>query len=172
MKPLFLVLALGLTLAIAPPANAAPEDVANRISERVMSPFCPGVTLHDCPSPQADALRERIRDWAAAGLSEDRIMDRLVVEYGEEVRAVPPGDGGGITAWVVPALVALAGATTAGFLARRWTKARERERQTEDLEARRRYRELTPEQRERLDAELALQEARMLGASDAGGLQT
>ena len=172
MKALAVTLVLGSVLVLSPAATAAPEDVANRISEQVMSPFCPGVTLHDCPSPQADALRERIRGWAAAGQSEDRIMERLVAEYGEEVRATPPGDGGGITAWVVPALVAVAGATTAGFLARRWTKARAREREKEDLEARRRYRELTPEQRERLDAELALQEARMLGASDAGGLQT
>lgn len=165
-------LALCLVLALAPAAGAAPEDTANRISGNIMSPFCPGVTLHDCPSPQADALRERIRDWAAAGLGEDRIMDRLVAEYGEEVRAIPPGDGGGITAWIVPALVAVAGATLAGALARRWTKAREREREEEDLEARRRVRELTPEQRERLDTELARQEALMLGARDAGGLKT
>lgn len=168
-------LALGLCILVvllAPAAQAAPQDVANRVAENVMSPFCPGVTLQACPSPQADALRERIRGWAAEGLSEDRIMDRLAAEYGEEVRAVPPGDGGGITAWIIPALVALGGSAFAAALARRWTKAREREREREDLEARRRYRELTPEQRERLDAEIALQEARMLGPSDAGGLQT
>lgn len=161
-----------LVLILAPSALAAPEDTANRISENIMSPFCPGVTLHDCPSPQADDLRDRIRGWAAQGMSEERIMDRLVAEYGEEVRAIPPGDGGGITAWVVPVLVALCGAGLATILARRWTKAREREREREDKEARRRYRELTPEQRERLDAELALQEAHMLGTADGGGLQT
>lgn len=164
--------ALALLVVLAPAAQAAPEDVANRISENIMSPFCPGVTLHDCPSPQADDLRERIRGWAADGMSEERIMDRLVAEYGEEVRAIPPGDGGGIAAWAVPALVALAGAGFAGTLARRWTLARERERKREDLEARRSLREPTPEQRERLNAELAIQRARMLGDTDGGGLQT
>ncbi|MFP5351371.1 MAG: cytochrome c-type biogenesis protein CcmH [Actinomycetota bacterium] len=172
MKTFVLALGIALMTVTASPVAAAPEDVANRVSEQVMSPFCPGVTLHDCPSPQADALRERIRRWAAGGLGEERIMDRLVAEYGEEVRAVPPADGGGIAAWVMPALVALVGLTTAGTLARRWTKAREREREQEDAEARRRWRELTPGQRERLDAELALQEARMLGTSDTGRLQT
>lgn len=164
--------AVALVLVLAPGALAAPEDTANRISENIMSPFCPGVTLHDCPSPQADDLRERIRGWAAQGMSEERIMDRLIAEYGEEVRAIPPGDGGGITAWAVPASVALGGAALATTLARRWTRARERDREQEDREARRRYRELTPEQRERLDAELALQEAHMLGTADGGGLQT
>lgn len=167
-----LAVALALLVTLAPAAQAAPEDTANRISENVMSPFCPGVTLHDCPSPLADELREQIRGWAATGMSEQRIMDRLVAEYGEEVRAIPPGDGGGITAWIVPALVALAGAGFAGMLARRWTQARERDRAREDLEARRRFRELTPEQRERLDAELAIQQAQMLGLDDRGGLQT
>lgn len=167
-----LAIAVVLTLGLAPSAQAAPEDVANRISENIMSPFCPGVTLHDCPSPQADALRERIRGWAASGLTEDRIMGRLVAEYGPEVRAIPPGDGGGITAWIIPALVALGGAAFAGMLAQRWTKARAGEREKEELEARRRWRELTPEQRERLDAELRIQESRMLAGRDAGGLQS
>lgn len=167
-----LALAIVAALSLAPVARAAPEDTANRISENIMSPFCPGVTLHDCPSPQADALRERIRDWAAGGLGEERIMERLVAEYGPEVRAIPPGDGGGITAWIIPALVGLVGAGFAGVLAQRWTRARAKEREEEELEARRRWRELTPEQRERLEAELAMQQARMLDGRDAGGLQT
>lgn len=164
--------AAALVLVLAPAARAAPEDTANKISENIMSPFCPGVTLHDCPSQQADDLRERIRRWAAAGASEDRIMERLVAEYGEEVRAIPPGDGGGFTAWLVPTLVALGGAAFAATLARRWTKARERDREREDLKARRALREATPEQRERLKAELVAQEAQMLGGVDGGGLQT
>jgi len=166
------VVAAALVLLLAPAVQAAPEDTANRISENIMSPFCPGVTLHDCPSQQADDLRERIRRWAAAGVGEDRIMERLVAEYGEEVHAIPSGNGGGFTAWLVPALVALGGGAFAATLARRWTKAREQDREREDLRARRALREATPEQRERLKAELAAQEAQMLGGVGGGGLQT
>lgn len=161
---------VALALSIAAPASAAPEDVANRISAEIMSPYCPGVTLHDCPSPEADALRERIRARAAAGWSDDRIMDELVAQYGDSIRAVPPADGGGIAAWLVPGLVALAGLGTAATLARRWTRARERDREREDLEARRSLREASPEQRRRLAAELAAQRGEIPGTgSGAAG---
>lgn len=163
-------LAVLVVVAVASPAQAAPEDVANRISGEIMSPYCPGVTLHDCPSAQADALRERIRGWAAAGWSDERIMDELVAQFGETIRAVPAADGGGIAAWLLPALVALGGMTVAAFLARRWTRARALDREKEELAARRAIRETTPEQRQRLDAELAAQRAEMApGAPGASG---
>lgn len=90
-------------IATAGVAVAAPEDLANDISREVMSPYCPGVTLHDCPSGAAIELRERIVGWARAGWSKDRIMDELVAEYGETIRAVPPAEGSGLLAWILPA---------------------------------------------------------------------
>lgn len=153
------MLALALTFGATSVAQAAPEDVANRISGEIMSPYCPGVTLHDCPSKEADALRERIEDRAAAGWSEERIMNELVAQYGESIRAVPSSDGGGIVAWLLPGLVALVGFGFAATLAARWTRARERDRADEDLAARRALRDRTPEQRRRLNAELAAQRA-------------
>ncbi len=158
-----LLLSVALAISIAAPAAAAPEDVANRISEQIMSPYCPGVTLHDCPSAEADALRERIRDRAAAGWSEDRIMEELVAQYGAGIHAVPPADAGGIAAWVVPGLVALGGFGTAAMLARRWTRARDQDRAREHREARRWVRDASPEQRQRLAAELAAQRAEIAG---------
>lgn len=164
-----LMLAVAVTVLIVAPAQAAPEDVANRISGEIMSPYCPGVTLHDCPSKEADALRERIRDRAAAGWSEDRIMDELVAQYGESIHAVPPADGGGIAAWVLPAVVALAGGAFATTLARRWTKARDRDREKEDLAARRSLRETSPEQKARLADELAAMRAQTVRGKGTSG---
>ncbi len=146
--------------AAAAPLGAGPEDVANRMSGEIMSPFCPGVTLHECPSQEATDLRDRIEGWAAAGWSEERIMNELVAQYGDGIRAVPPSDGGGIVAWLLPGVVAVGGALFAGTLARRWTRQRERDRAGEDLEARR---SITPEQRRRLAGELAALEARSAG---------
>lgn len=158
---------LGLLVAvvIASPAQAAPEDIANKLSGEIMSPFCPGVTLHECPSQQAIDLRERIEAWAARGWNEERIMNELVAQYGEGIRAVPPSDGGGIIAWLLPGAVALGGAAFAGILARRWTKERERERANEDLEVARSLRSVSAEQRQRLAAELAAFEAHGGGGS-------
>lgn len=106
----------------ASPGLAAPDDLANRIAGEVMSPFCPGVTLENCPSNAAVALRARIVSWAEMGWSKDRIMDRLVDEYGPTIRAIPPKSGSGLWAWLAPALVLLLGGGLAGVLARRWTR--------------------------------------------------
>lgn len=164
-----LSLALALIAAGASPLTAAPEDTANRISGEIMSPYCPGVTLHDCPSKEADDLRERIKRWAGSGWSEAEIMDELVSQYGPSIRAVPPADEGGIAAWVVPGLVALGGAALAGGLARRWTTQREAEREAEDLAVRRSLREASPEQRQRLAAELAAHRAHLAGGEPEAG---
>jgi cytochrome c-type biogenesis protein CcmH/NrfF len=105
-------------------AWAAPEDVATSIAQQVMSPFCPGVTLHDCSSAQADELRAQITEWARAGWSRDRIMDRLVAEYGDDVRALPQAEGRGLFAWLLPLLAVGAGGTLAWILIRRWSGGR------------------------------------------------
>lgn len=107
---------------VAGVALAASDDVANDVAGEVMSPFCPGVTLENCPSDAAVALRARIAAWAERGWSKQRIVDELVAEYGATIRAVPPASGSGLWAWIAPALALLAGAAAAGFIARRWSR--------------------------------------------------
>jgi cytochrome c-type biogenesis protein CcmH len=117
--------ALTMALAISPAAAAAaPQDVATSISEQVMSPFCPGVTLHDCPSDNAVQLRNRIAGWAARGWTRQRIMAKLLSEYGTDIRAVPSDHGASLLVWLLPAIAVVTGAAIAGVAARRWvTKA-------------------------------------------------
>ncbi len=135
---------LSLLSSTAPPALAAPQDVANDIAGQIMSPFCDGVTLHDCPSQAALDLRARIADWAAAGWTRARIMERLEDEYGPSIRATPPTEGGGIVAWLLPAFALACGAATATFLARRWTRRRAEVPSTQ----------ISAEERERVELEL------------------
>lgn len=114
---------LGL-MTIALPARAAPEDLANKISSEVMSPFCPGVTLHDCPSSEATEYRDKIVGWARGGWSEDRIMERIRSDFGPVVNATPPTEGAGIVAWLLPALAVLLGGIAATVAVRRWASRR------------------------------------------------
>ncbi len=111
-----------LTLGFNPASAATPEDVANDISQQVMSPFCAGVTLHDCPSQEAVDLREEIEQWVRDGMTRAQILERLERDFGTSVRAAPPVAGSGLGAWVVPALGALGGAVIAAELARRWVR--------------------------------------------------
>jgi cytochrome c-type biogenesis protein CcmH/NrfF len=147
-------------LLLASPAAAAPEDVANDIASKVMSPFCPGVTLHDCPSAAAQALRDRIERWARQGLSEDQILDSLEADYGVAVRSTPPAGDGGWLAWALPGAALLVGLVLGWLLLRRWTNAATRGREEESMERARKgpvgREELGDRDRRRLDAELAI----------------
>ena len=109
-------------LAPRPRALAGPDDVANAVSQKIMSPYCPGLTLHDCPSDAAADLREDIAGWARDGMTEDEIIDRLEDEFGAGILATPPAEGSGLVAWLLP-IAGLVAASIAGvFLARRWTR--------------------------------------------------
>ncbi len=159
MKKALVAVTCWTLLAMAPaPAVAAggagmPEDVANDIAARVTSPFCPGVTLHDCPSRAAADLRNRISVWAEAGWGRTRIMARLESEYGPEIRAVPPASGTGLVAWVLPVVVLTAGAGIAIALVRHWSAATHRARFGEGREPN--SLSLSLSERRRLDDELA-----------------
>ena len=118
-----LIAGVAFVVVLEAPAGAAPEDVANDISARIMSPFCPGVTLHDCPSDSAVALRDRITVMAQDGMTPTEIMAELESEFGPTIRAVPPASGSGLLAWLLPGVALLAGGACAVAVIRRWTRA-------------------------------------------------
>ncbi|HWC15206.1 MAG TPA: cytochrome c-type biogenesis protein CcmH [Actinomycetota bacterium] len=132
-----------------PSALAAPQDVANQISADVMSPFCPGLTLHDCPSDAAVALRERITKMAEAGYDRAAIMTELERDYGPTIRAVPDPRGSGLLAWLLPITVTIAAGATAWLLLRRWA------REPAPVEGYDPDVHITPKDRRRIDHELA-----------------
>jgi cytochrome c-type biogenesis protein CcmH/NrfF len=106
------------------PAAAGPEDVANDISAEVVSPFCPGVTLHDCPSAAAVDLRNKIETWLEAGSTRQEVLDRLKDEYGTTIYAAPEAKGTGLFAYVLPAAAVLGGLGVVVLIALRWTNKR------------------------------------------------
>lgn len=116
------IVSVAFLFALAPQAVAAgPEDVANDISNNVMSPFCPGVTLHDCPSETALELRAEIEEWASSGMGRAEIMAELETQFGPEIRAVPQASGSGLFAWLLPAVGVLAAAALGIVLSKRWS---------------------------------------------------
>lgn len=140
----------GIALAIAFPGSATAGDAQERaagLSTRIMSPFCPGLTLHDCPTQEADELRAQIVRWAGTGMSDDAIFARLEDEYGPGLRAVP-GDENAWLIWAIPGMALAAGIVLATFIARRWTRAAE----TDGADPR--WATSSPHERERLEEEL------------------
>jgi cytochrome c-type biogenesis protein CcmH len=103
------------------PIQPSPEGEA-AISQ-LRSPFCPGLMLEVCPSPQAKSLRDTINMMANEGVAADSIVNWMLSSYGEQYRAVPKAQGSGLWAWVMPPL-ALVGGLFAVFLALRHFRAR------------------------------------------------
>jgi len=87
----------------------------------MMSPFCPGRTLADCPSPQADSLRMWILVQESAGRSRQDVEAELLERYGDVILAAPRAEGFGIAAYAIPLLAFVAGGGLIVWLLRRFT---------------------------------------------------
>lgn len=126
---LLLVLAAAAGLGAAAPVWAqdrtpATEAVATEAISQIRSPYCPGLMLEVCPSPQAELLRDSIHTMAAEGQSVSQIVERVLAAHGEQYRGLPKKSGAGFWAWVMPPLVLLAGLALVAWRIRRLRVAR------------------------------------------------
>lgn len=100
--------------ARGPDPNAIPT--AEAVEGRVMSTWCPGLTLAECPSGQASTLRQKIAARVADGWTNRRIDAWLVANYGEGVLGRPRS----AAAFLLPAAAVVGGGVVVAlFLGRR-----------------------------------------------------
>ncbi len=116
-------LALGLLLGAADGLRAEEPGWSYELSRELMSPFCPGRTLVDCPSTQATELRDWIRRQEELGQSRAEVEAQLLARFGEVVRQTPDPRGFGLAAYVIPAGVLVAGGALVVWFLRRQTRA-------------------------------------------------
>jgi cytochrome c-type biogenesis protein CcmH/NrfF len=124
-----LVVAVGLA-PLAPPAHAQiPEGVegtfrphpeADKAISRLLSPFCPGFMLSQCPAAESLALRDSIQALALTGWNAEALEAWMLSRHGEEYRAVPKRSGAGLLAWILPPLALLLGLGGVGVALRRF----------------------------------------------------
>ena len=120
MKPAGALLLLALAVAGPAAADAGSEQWAYDLAHNLMSPYCPGRTLSDCPSPQADELRLWILEQARAGATREEVEAELLRSFGDKLRQAPRAEGMGLVAYAVPGVFLLAGgALLVVFLRRR-----------------------------------------------------
>ena len=107
--------------------DPAIENEANEIFSLVLSPFCPGRVLLDCPSRQASELKNEIREKLVTGVTREEILADLRAEYGDTISSVPSTEGFGLLAWLAP-IVFLLG----GFLFMLWWLVRKQKEESDE----------------------------------------
>jgi cytochrome c-type biogenesis protein CcmH len=114
-------LLVALLALLAPPAAlAAPTSLAD-VEDEVMCPTC-NVPLNVAESPQADEQRAFIRELVAQGRDKEQVKRALVAEYGEDVLALPEGDGFDAAAYAVPLALMAGGVLALAVLLHRWRR--------------------------------------------------
>jgi cytochrome c-type biogenesis protein CcmH/NrfF len=101
------------------PPVAASEGWSREVERELMSPYCPGRSLIECPSPQATELRLWIQGQERAGVPRAEVEKRLFEQFGDQLLHSPRAEGWGLWAYLVPggALIA-GGVVVAVFLGR------------------------------------------------------
>lgn len=109
------IVAVTVATVRAQPHDAAAD--AQEIFNSVMSPYCPGRLLADCPSPAAFELREDVLRRLESGESAADVERDLYRKFGDSIRAVPPAMGWGRVLSLAPAIaLALSGVALLWFL--------------------------------------------------------
>jgi cytochrome c-type biogenesis protein CcmH/NrfF len=112
----------GAWTAAAPADEGAPgpsHSWAIDLDNGLMSPFCPGRTLMDCPSPQAAKLRAWIAEQEQAGRTKGDVEEQLYQQFGDVILQAPRAEGFGLAAYVLPVAAFLAGGAVVWVFLRR-----------------------------------------------------
>jgi cytochrome c-type biogenesis protein CcmH len=140
------VVLLALLVLAALPAAAGALTV-NEVAREVRCPTC-NTPLDVSNSPAAADMKVFIAERIDQGWDKERIIDALVVEFGDGVLATPPKSGFDLIAWLVPGLAVLGGIVAIGLLAWTWSRRRPAAGGAEAAPP------PTPEEARRLDDEL------------------
>jgi len=115
---------LGAAALLAPACGAEDSTSwAYELSHQLMSPFCPGRTLPDCPSPQAAELQRWIREQEQIGRTRGDVEAELVAQFGDVILQSPRARGYGLAAYLVPVVLFLSGGSLLAYFLRRETRA-------------------------------------------------
>ena len=103
-----------------------PHPEADKAIGNLRSPYCPGLMLEVCPSPNAGVLRDSIEMLAQEGWDSEQLVEWMIANHGEEWRAIPKTTGTGILAWVLPPAALMMGLGIVGLVLRRIAPPKEK----------------------------------------------
>lgn len=89
--------------------DPAVEARLKTLSTELRCLVCQNQTLADSSAPLAEDLRKEIRELIAKGMTDQEVIDYLVVRYGDFVRYRPPLKSQTILLWAGPTILLMAG---------------------------------------------------------------
>lgn len=107
------------SLSPLPAATAVEWTESGRIADQLLSPYCPGRTLSNCPSPSADSLRREIHGQLVAGQTREQVLAGLVKDFGEGILGAPRARGFARVLWITPWVAMVIGFLVINWLVRR-----------------------------------------------------
>ncbi len=142
------------TAAVLLTVSTSSADIGDELIHELMCPASASAQpLATSNTSDAVWMRAFIREKAAEGWSKQRILDTLVRQYGERILAVPPKQGFGLAAWVMPLVMLVGGVGIVSALLAGWLRDRkERDAELTALMAE----ELDEEDLKRYEDQLAL----------------
>lgn len=125
-----ILLAITATLAFAQIPEGVegtyqPHPEARKAIDQLLSPFCPGLMLEQCPAQESRDLRDSIHALAVEGWTADELKSWMLANHGEEWKAVPDRSGAGLWAWILPPFALVAGFGAVVVVARRFSRPEE-----------------------------------------------
>lgn len=112
LLPTAMVILASLVAAGLLTAGPASVDRGEALAGRLRCPVCQSESVADSPSETARAMRERVDELIAAGLSDADIEQHFVDRYGEWILLDPPPGPRTWALWALP-LAGLAGGVLA-----------------------------------------------------------
>jgi cytochrome c-type biogenesis protein CcmH len=100
------------------------EDEVLRISKNLYCPVCPATPLDVCETKACIQWRGLIKEKLLAGENEQQIRAYFIAQYGERVLGAPTPEGFNLGAYVLPALLLLAGGAVIFLTMRGWLSAK------------------------------------------------
>lgn len=91
-------------------ADPPEQDRAREIGSLVRCPVCNGESIAESPAPLAQAMMDVVREGIDEGLSNEQIIEGLLVSYTDSQRLDPEISASTLALWLVPGAALVIGA--------------------------------------------------------------
>lgn len=92
-----------------PVAGKELNDRTEELTDVMRCPVCQGLSIADSDTMIALAMKEEVRQFIAAGYTDEQILLYFEASYGEFIRLEPKPTGFNLTVWIAPAAALLLG---------------------------------------------------------------